>query len=303
MSDLLNETNYTDYVLDKLKPLGLEISIKEPLTLEIHYGPGEPVLAINLKEPYQTYLEVPTQLDHALEPYLVEIGWTIQKPRYASRDIFENTFPVMKDILIEPIAQDGETVTLNNKEIVLRLPKGPVLFQDLVKRTDEHLVVQFVLEKDKELLELCRGDVLTCFPEPVQIAGIAIQNLARRALSSGLTTRGYRVENFSTEITLVGFRDEGLSGYVASLINIAEVMAVLERNLNAQEGMLAIIPTRDQLLLTTNMEEQNVCEMGLLAGHLKDGALKNNTSPVSSLVWRFKDGDITGLQSIRLEET
>ncbi len=298
MPEPLSQSEFTDYVVSQLKPLGIPIQVPEPLVVELHYADGEPILAIALNNVYDAYAESPEQLGSLIEPYVLEIGWTTHQPRFPARQIFEKAVPVMKDILLEPIAQDGETVVLDGKEIVLRLPKGPVLFQDLVNRPEEHLVVQFMLEGENELVELSRGDVLTCFPEPTQIAGIAVQNLARRAVASGLTTRGYHVENFHTDILLIGFRDDSLANYVASLVNIADVMSVLEKNLNAQSGLLVIIPTRDQMLVTANTEEQAICEMGLLAGYLK----KESDKPVSSLIWRFKDGEVVGLQTVKLEE-
>lgn len=303
MAEFLNPDDFTKYMLRKLSPLPIPVEVTEPLLIELSYGDDEPVLSIPLKTAYEAYRQEPSELDALLEPYVLEIGWTAQKPRFAARDIFENTVPVMKDLLLEPIAQDGETVSLEDKEVVLRLPKGPVLFQELVNRPEEHLVVQYLLEKDHNLVELARGDVLTCFPEPSQIAGIAMQNLARRAVDSGLTTRGFRVENFLTPITLVGFRDESLSKYVASLVNVSDVMAVLEKNLEGQAGMLAIIPTREQLLVTVDVEEQAIGEMGVLASYLKAEAVKAKTdNAVSSLVWRFKGGELTSLQTVRIED-
>lgn len=297
MSEPLTPEEFTEFLVKRLDFLNIPVTISQPLEMELHYGEGEPVLAIFLKNVYDTYLQAPDQLEALTEPYVVEIGWTAQQPRYPAREIFERTMPVMKDILIEPVAQDGETVQLGEKEIVMRLPKGPVLFQDLVKRPEEHLIVQFMMEAEGRMLELSRGDVLTCFPEPAQIAGIAVQNLAKRAVQSGLTTRGYNVENFNTKMLLIGFRDEGLTNYVASLVNIADVMSVLEKNLNATE-MLVIIPTRDQMLISADVEEQAICEMGLLANYLK----KESKKPVSSLIWRFKEGEVVGLQTVKLEE-
>jgi hypothetical protein len=298
MSDLLSEEGFTDYLVAQLKPMEIPIKVPEPLLVELDYGTGEPVLSIALSRVYEAYTSDPEQLDALLAPYLVEIGWTAQAPRYPAREILEKTMPVMKDILIEPVAQDGESVQLGDKEIVLRLPKGPVLLQDLVKRPEEHLVVQFMMEEGENLLELSRGDVLTCFPEPTQIAGIATQNLAKRAVKSGLTTRGYNVENFQTQMLLIGFRDESLSNYVASLVNIADVMVLLEKNLEAESGITVVIPTRDQMLVSSHTEELAICEMGLLANYLK----KESDKPVSSLVWRFKDGEVIGLQTVKLED-
>ncbi|GEM_PF-3450811 len=298
MTGALGPEEFTEYVADRLRPFGITIVVPEPLVMELHYGANEPVLSIPLKSTYDQYLSVPAELDHLVAPYVVEIGWTVQPPRYKARDIFENTLPLMRDTTRDPIVQDGEKIVRDGKEMVMRLPKGPLLFSELVSREDERLIVQYMLARDHELLELHRGDVLTCFPEPSQIAEISIQNLARRALQSGLTTRVYKVENFQTEPVLIGFRDEKLADYAASLINVHDVMLALEKNLEAKEGLLAVLPSRDQLFVTTSVDEQSICEMWLLARHLKSEA----EAPASNLVWRFKDGDVTGIQTVNLKE-
>lgn len=298
MADALSPEQFTQYLADKLKPFGITIVVPEPLVIELHYGENEPVLSIPLKSTYDQYLAMPVELDNLVAPYVVEIGWTVQPPRYKARDIFESTMPLMRDTFRDPIVQDGEKIVRDGQEMVMRLPKGPLLYNELINRQDEHLIVQYMLAKDNNLLELHRGDVLTCFPEPSQIAEISIQNLARAALQSGLTTRVYKVENFQTEPVLIGFRDEKLSNYAASLINIHDVMLALEKNLEATEGLIAIIPSRDQLFVTTKVDEQAVCEMWLLARHLKAEA----ASAASGLVWRFQAGDVTGIQTVNLKE-
>src|SRR5262250_1400098 len=189
MPDLLNETDFTEHLASKLRPLSIEVEIPQPLIVELHYGQEEPVLSIPLKHAYDQYVKAPEMLDSLIDPYVLEIGWTVQPPRYQAREIFEKTMPVMKDLIHDPVLQDGEAIVRDGKEIVLRLPKGPVLYRDLVTRDDERLVVQFMIERGEELLDLYRGDILTCFPEPGRIEELSMQNLARRALESGLTTR------------------------------------------------------------------------------------------------------------------
>lgn len=110
MSHLLSEQEFTDYLVTQLKPMEIPIKVPEPLLVELDYGQGEPVLSIALSRVYEAYRNEPAALDVLLSPYVTEIGWTAQGPRYTARDILENTMPVMKDILIEPVAQDGETV-------------------------------------------------------------------------------------------------------------------------------------------------------------------------------------------------
>lgn len=298
MANLLTEEGFTEQLVERLKPFKIEIVIPQPLVIELHYGQDEPVLSIPLNTTYEQYLTAPDNLNGFLVPYVTEIGWTVQPPRFRAREIFEGTMPLMRDLTRDPIVQDGEKIVREGKEMVMRLPKGPVLYNDLITREDEHLVVQYMLEKNNELQELHRGDVLTCFPEPTQIAEISMQNLARRALESGLTTRVYKIENFQTEPVLIGFREESLANYAASLINIHDVMLALEKNLESSDGLIAAIPARNQLFVGTNVDEQAVCEMWLLARHLKAEA----AVPASSLVWKLKAGEITGVQTVNLKE-
>jgi hypothetical protein len=298
MANVLSEEDFTQQLVERLKPFNIEIVVPEPLKIELHYGNDEPVLSIPLKTSYEQYVAAPDNPEGFFAPYVMEISWTVQPPRFKAREIFENTMPLMRDLSRDPIVQDGEKIVREGKEMVLRLPKGPVLYNDLITREDEHLVVQYMLEKDNDLLELHRGDVLTCFPEPTQIAELSMQNLGRRALESGLTTRVYKIENFQTEPILIGFREESLEPYAASLINIHDVMLALEKNLEATDGLIAAIPARNQLFVGTKVDEQAVCEMWLLARHLKSEAAQ----PASSLVWKFKDGEITGVQTVNLKE-
>jgi len=298
MPDLLSESDFTDHFRARLEHFNIPMTSPQPLVVELNYGEGEPVLAIPINNVYDQYVSTPEQLDSLIEPYVVEIGWTVQPPRYPARQVFEGTMPLMKDILLDPIVQESAATVIDGEEIKLTLPKGPLVYQDLIVRSDEHLIVQFMLKVDDEALDLHRGDVITCFPEPSQLATIAIQNLGKRALASGLTTRVFKVENFQTEPFLIGFRSKDLEEYVASLVNVGDVMLALEKNLEAEDGMLVIIPARDQMLVSTVTHDQAVCEMWLLARHLKS----ESSCPVSGLIWRFREGDITAVQTVNLQE-
>ena len=172
------------------------------------------------------------------------------------------------------------------------------LYDNLITRDDEQLIIQYVMERSSGTVELHRGDVLTSFPEPDRIAEIALQNLAHRSLESGLTTRVYKIENFDTEPVLVGFRDGKLANYAASLINVRDVMLALEKSMSAGDGLIAAIPARNQLFIGNKLDEQAICEMWLLARHLKAEA----AAPASSLVWKFKNGEIIGVQTVNLKE-
>ncbi len=298
MADILTAEGFSENLAERLRVFNLSVAVAEPLEVEISYGDDQSVMMIPLKTVYEQYVSAPETLERLIAPYITEVGWTVQLPRYPARQIFENTMPLMRDLVQSPLVQHGEKIERAGVDIVIRLPKGPVLYSELVTREDEHLVVQYMIEKDGELLDLHRGDVLTCFPEPDQIVEIAMNNLRSRVLESGLTTRIYKVENFETEPVLIGFRQEHLADYAASLINIQDVMQALERNLEAKNGLIAAIPARNQLFVGTQLDEQAVCEMWLLARHLKTEA----SIPASSLVWKFKDGEITGVQTVSLKE-
>ncbi len=298
MADRLSEAEFTQHFKDRLAPFNIPIQTPEPLIIELHYGDNEPVLSIPLKTVYEQYVKDPDQLESLIEPYATEISWTVPEPRYAARQIFEKTVPIMKDIMLEPVTQHGKTTMFEGQEVVLKLPKGPLLFQELVARPEEQLIVQFVLDLENEPVELHRGDVLNCFPDPAQIATIAVQNLGKRALESGLTTRTFKVQNFQTEPWLIGFRDNEFDEYVASLVNVSDVMLALERNLEAKDGLIVIIPSRDQMLASTTVDDQAICEMWLLARHLKSESRR----PVSGLIWRFQQGEITAIQTVNLQE-
>ncbi|MBI4534144.1 MAG: hypothetical protein HY711_09365 [Candidatus Melainabacteria bacterium] len=297
MPQLLSATDFTQHLAAQLKPFEIAIQVPEPLVIELHYGEDKPVLTIALRNIYDQYLQTPSELSVLLEPFVSEVSWSVKPPRYTAQEIFERTLPVMKDIMLDPFAQDFELIALGKGEEPQRLPKGPPLFVNLISHPDEHLIVQFMLDTEKGLVQLYRGDVLTCFPQVQQIAAIAIQNLAKRALQSGLTTRAFKVENFQTELLLIGFRSSQLNDYVASLISVSDVMLALERNLGTNNGLLAIVPSRDQLLLSTTVSDHVVCEMWLLARHLKG----ESDRPVSSLVWRVNQGEITAVQTVNLE--
>jgi len=78
---------------------------------------------------------------------------------------------------------------------------------------------------------------------------------------------------------------------------------VLEQNLGAVNGILVIIPTRDQMFVTTRVDEQSMGEMGLLANFIKEEALKSQPNEaLSSLIWSFKNGELTGLQTVKVED-
>src|SRR5262245_45326369 len=106
MPDLLTESEFTEHFMAQLAPFEIPMASPQSLVVELNYGEGEPVLAIPISNVYEQYVSTPEQLDSLIEPYIVEIGWTVQPPRYPARQVFESTMPIMKDILLDPIVHE-----------------------------------------------------------------------------------------------------------------------------------------------------------------------------------------------------
>jgi hypothetical protein len=288
-TDVLNEQEITDELASRLRKFDLlELNSPQPLQLDISYGEDEPVLSIKLHNIYEMYQEDPSQLDTLLQPFVVEIGWTVQPPRYSARDIFEHARPVLKDLLRTRSEDDAH----------LNATKGPVVFKELVSRPEEFVVVEFVIERDGNRIELRKGDVLPCFPKPSEMATVAAQNLARIAAETGLTATKFPVEEQQTKPWMVGIKDNSFAPYAASLILVPDVMRTLEKDMNAESGLLAIIPSQEWLLIATETDDVAVCEMGMLAKYLKDRA----EEPVSSFVWHFTNGNLDRVQTVDLHD-
>lgn len=285
---MLNEQELTDALASRLEKFGLELNSPQPLQLDINYGDEEPVLSIKLHNIYEVYREDPSQLDILLQPFVVEIGWTVEPPRLGARDIFEQARPVLKDLLRSPSEDDAR----------LNATKGPVVFQELVSRPEEFVVVEFVIERDGQRVELRKGDTLSCFPQPTEMAKVASQNLAKLAAESGITATKFPVEEQQTKPWMIGIKDANCAPYAASLILVPEVMRTLEKDMNATAGLLAIIPSQEWLLISTETDDIAICEMGLLAKYLKDRA----EEPVSAFVWHFTNGTLDRVQTVDLHD-
>jgi hypothetical protein len=291
MTNLLNEVDFTNRVAEKLSTLGILAQVPEPLVVSVPYGENEPVLTLRLESVYQDYKAEPDKLDVILLPLVTEVGWTVNGKRYNFADIAEHTLPLMRDLKRSPF-EGSET------QAEPGVSKGPIIYQELVNRPEERVVAQFVLAKNEIILPLHTGDMLRSYPDPGQFSSIAVQNLRRVVSEIGLTLSEYQIENFGATPWLVGFRGGRYRQFISSMITVPEVMSTLEKTLNSTEGLAAILPTRDKLIITTNLDDTAVCEMGLLAKYLKD----ESDEPVSSFVWHFKDGALRRVQTIELSE-
>jgi hypothetical protein len=288
MTEILSDIDFTHRLLDKLDDLkGVGISAPEPLNIQLNYGEGEPQLTIKLDNIYEEYKSNPAQLDVLLQPFVTEVGWTVRGPRVPAREVATLAMPLMRDLHKDPFPEPE-----------MASVKGPIVYQELVERPEERVVVQFILKKETDILSLHTGDVLPCFPDPKEVAMVAVQNLRQLVIDVGLTLSEFPVENFQSVPWSVGFRTEDAKQLLSALVIVPEVMKTLESTLNSPDGLIAAIPARDILLLSTNLEDTGVCELGLLAQYLKDQA----EHPVSSFVWRFKGGLLERVQTVELEE-
>lgn len=292
MSNVLNEVDFTSFVARKVADLGVETAVPEPLVLTVQYGQTEPVLTLKLKQAFEEYQAATEQLDVILVPLLTEIGWTLNGKRYTFSDISEHSLPLMRDVKRYPFtAEENQTADPQTS-------KGPVVYQELVNRPEERVVAQFVLAKNELVQPLHTGDMLRSFPDPNQFASVAVQNLRRLVLEIGLTISEFQVENFGSLPWLVSFRGGRYRQFAASMITVPEVMQTLEKTINAENGLTAILPCRDKLIVTASQEDTAICEMGLLAKYLKD----ESSEPVSGFVWYFQEGTLRRVQTVELSD-
>jgi hypothetical protein len=291
MTNILTEADFTALVADKVAALNVSVDTPEPLTVSVQYGENEPILTLRLAGAYDEYKAEPQHLDLILIPLITEIGWTINGQRYSFTDINDHSLPLMRDLLRTPFDQDETQVESGAS-------KGPIVYQELVNRPEERVIAQFVLAKNEVVKPLHTGDMLRSYPDPAQFASIGVQNLRRLVLQVGLTLSEYKIENFGATPWLVGFRGGKFREFIASVITVPEVMNTLEKTINSDDGLVAIIPTRDKLIITSNLDETAVCEMGLLARYLKD----ESSEPVSSFVWHFKEGTLKRVQTIEVAD-
>jgi hypothetical protein len=291
MNTHLNETEFTEHVAAQLSRYEqLEVSSPEQLMLAITYGLNEPVLTLKLAGAFEEYQSQPEQLSVILQPLVTEVGWTVHGKRYAYTDISEHTLPLLRDLKSRPFTPEEKSPNPEQS-------KGPLVYRDLVNRPDEEVVVQLVLAKNELVQPLYMGDALRSCPDPGQLMMLAVHNLRRQVLQIGLSLSEYNIENFDDVPWLVGFRQGKYRQFLASLITVPEVMNTLQESLNATNGLIAILPSREQLLVCPVNSDDSAAQMGLLARHLKQEA----SDPISSLMWHFLDGNLVKVQTVTRE--
>lgn len=291
MPNLLNEQEFTERFTEAISPYKLSPSCKETLVLELHYGADEPVLTISLKEAFARYQANPDELADVLHPYVLDIGWTAQPPRYPSKEVYEHSLPTLRNFYLHPPTADE----LGEVETAL---KGPIVFDDVLKTPSEHIVVQFHLFGHDTYTPLRKGDILPCIPDAGLLAGLALHNLALATEAAGITATPLRFESLKARSYLIGLGDARYSPSIAALSNIPQVMASLEETLRAHQGLIAIMPSRDQLIVSVDTDNEYICELGVLAKQM----VRHASAPLSSLIWTFSEGKMEAVQSLELEE-
>jgi hypothetical protein len=290
MPEVLSPSDFTAQVAERLEPYRLSVSTPEPLLITVLYGEHEPVLTLKLEQIYEEYQKDPEKLSALVQPMVTEVGWTVNGTRYSFTDIAESSFPLMRDLLRNPLTEEESGAAAGSK--------GPLLFQELVKREEEQVIVQFVMAKNGLVKPLFTGDMLRSYPEPEQFTGNAVRNLRALVLGLGLTLSEYKMENINASPWLVGLRGGSHREFLASLITVPEVMRTLQQTLNAPDGLVAILPSREQLLVSAAQDEDTIVEMGLLAQYLKE----ESQEPVSSFIWHFNEGLLKRVQTIDVRQ-
>ncbi len=288
MPDLLSENEFTERFREAIEDYNLAPSCKEPLILELHYGDDEPVLNLSLKEAYARYQANAEPLAQIFEPYLKDLNWTIQEPRYASKELYEHCLPVLRNFDSTP----------PDEFELEKSPKGPIVFEDVLKAPNEYVVMQFNIFKDSTYLPLHKGDTLPCIPDANLLAQLSLHNLALATEERGITATPLQFESLRARSYLVGLADERYKPSVAALSCITAVMASLEETLQSQNGLIAVMPAQDQLIVSIDNNEESIVELGVLAQQI----LKRSAVPLSSLVWTFEQGQLKAVQALSLQE-
>jgi hypothetical protein len=291
MQNLLSEQEFTERFTDAIKAYDLNPTCKEPLVMELHYGDDEPVLTLSLKEAFANYRGTPEQLTEILEPFVQDLGWTVQEPRYPSKDLYEHSLPTLRNFYLtaptaNELATDGPSL------------KGPIVYEDVLKAPSEYVVMQFSLFKGGVYTPLRKGDTLPCIPNNNLLSQLSLHNLALSTEHAGITATPLQFDSLKAESYLVGLGDEQYKPSIAALSCIPPVMMSLEETFKAPDGIIAIMPSIDQLIISKNTDEQSICELGMLAQQL----IRRTPTPLSALVWSYKKGNLEAVQSLDLQE-
>jgi hypothetical protein len=291
MPNLLTEQEFTERFTEAISQYKLSPGCKESLMLELHYGADEPVLTLSLRDAFARYQSQPDELASVLEPYIQDIGWTVQTPRYASKEIYEHSLPTMRNFYLSPPGADELAESGHS-------PKGPIVFEEVLKTPAELIIMQFHLFKNDTYTPLHKGDVLPCIPDATMLAQLSLHNLALFSETAGITATPLQFESLKARAWLINLGDEKYNPSVASLTSIAPVMSSLEETLRAHNGLIAIVPATDQLIVSIDTGEEYLCELGVLAKQL----LMRAPIPLSSLIWTFSEGKLQAVQSLELTE-
>lgn len=291
MANLLSEHEFTERFTDAIKNLKLDPSMKETLVLELHYGTDEPVLTLSLKDVFARYQGEPENLDELFKPFVQDLKWTVQEPRFKSKDIYEQSLPVLRNFYGCPPTDD---------EFSLDSPggKGPLVFEDVLKSPHEYIVMQFNLLRDGSPNFLRKGDTLPCIPDAGMLSQLALHNLALCTQEKGLSAVPLQFESLKARSWLIGLSDEQFRDSVAALSCIPAAMKSLEETFEAANGLIAILPSCEQLIVSIDTGEESVVELGMLARQLR----ARSDRPLSSMIWSFQSGNLTGIQALDLEE-
>lgn len=289
MPDLLSEQEFTDRFTEAIRGFNLSPSCKEPLILELHYGGDEPVLNLSLKDAFERYKTEPEQLSEVLKPYIQDLGWTVQPPRYPSKELYQSCLPVLRNFSLFPPTEDE----------LEKNPKGPIVYEDVLKAPTEYIVMQFNYFKEGAYAPLCKGDTLPCIPDVQLLAQLSLHNLALATENASITATPLPFESLRAQSYLVGFADEAYKPSIAALSCIPQVMASLEETFQAEDGLIAIMPAQDQLIISVDTDEESIVELGVLAQQL----LQRAPNPLSALVWTYQQGMLEAVQALDLRES
>jgi hypothetical protein len=291
MPELLSEQEFTEHFTEAIKGYELSPRCKEPLMIELTYGENEPVLTLSLKDAFNRYQAEPDKLDEHMRPFVEDLAWTVQQPRYLSKELYELTLPTLRNFYSKP---PGETEMSNDP----KCPKGPIVFEQVLKAPTEFLVLQFHIFKDDRYVALRKGDILPCMPDPSTIIRLSLNNLAIKTEVAGLTATPLQFDSLKARSWLIGLGDDRFSHSIAALTCISQAMKSLEETFKGENGLIAIIPSADQLIVSIDTDERSVAELGVLANQLAAKA----EHFLSTFVWTFKDGNLEAVQSLDLQE-
>lgn len=291
MPNLLTEQEFTERFTTKLRTLPLGVESSTPLAIELHYGADEPALSLALQDAYSEYQEDPDKLESITELFLKDLHWTVQEPRYGYKKVVESILPILRNFVEMPPAPSELDSDPN-------CPKGPIAYTEVLRTTHEYITAQFVMKEDDKYIPLRRGDVLPCLPNPGALTEAAFHNLAAVIDQDGISAFPLGFDSLKLSAWLIGLTHEHNKALVAALVCIPQAMLSIEETLGAKEGIVVVIPSQDQLIVSIDVDEESTCQLGLLCRQLQERA----PYPLSTLIWKFKNGALEGVQAMEMDE-